>query len=351
MASDHEESGLRKLVLNLLKLLVSGGILAYLFVDAYRHHSFVELRDQPKNWGMLAGAAVICCLGVLITLVRWHFLIRALGLPVRWRETLRIGLVGFLFNLSPVGIVGGDLLKMVMLARRCPGRRAEAAATVVFDRIMGLYVLFVVASAAILLNGWWQASPPSVHAICQGTLWVTLLGTAAMVVLLVPNLTNGRTTALVARLPHVGPIAERLLTSIRMYRRSPGVLALSAVLSVAVHSCITFSIALLAVGLYGHAPSLAEQFVMVPLANATGVLPIVYGPFEWALNQLYAIVPLADGTLMKSGQGLVVALAYRIVTVAVAAAGMGCYLAIRREVEEVLHSGDAAVLAGDLVNS
>ena len=78
------------------------------------------------------------------------------------KDALRIGFLGFLFNLAPLGIVAGDLLKAVMLARENPGHRAKSAASVIMDRVVGLYVLFVVASAGILLTGfYWHV--PEVH--------------------------------------------------------------------------------------------------------------------------------------------------------------------------------------------
>ena len=63
--------------------------------------------------------------GIVLTLIRWCFLVRALGITFSIRDALRIGFLGYLFNLSPAGIAGGDLLKAVMLAREHPGNRAN----------------------------------------------------------------------------------------------------------------------------------------------------------------------------------------------------------------------------------
>ena len=67
-------------------------------------------------------------------------------------DAMRIGFIGYLFNLAPMGIVGGDLLKAWMLAREKPGNRAKALASVVVDRIIGLYVLFLVAAAGVFIR-------------------------------------------------------------------------------------------------------------------------------------------------------------------------------------------------------
>ena len=144
---------MKKILLTLLKIGVSAAILGYLVRDAHRNEAFSNLWSQPKQWGLLACALVSCSTAVLLTLIRWCYLVRALGLPLRMRDALRIGFLGYLFNLAPMGIVGGDLLKGVMLARHQKGKYPEALASVFVDRFVGLYLLFVVASAAILATG------------------------------------------------------------------------------------------------------------------------------------------------------------------------------------------------------
>lgn len=344
---------MKRLLLNLLKVAISVGIIAYLVIDAKNNNVFSKLANQPKKWDLLAAAAVLCFLGVLVTVVRWHFLIRALGLPIRFKESLRLGFLGYLFNLSPVGIVGGDLIKAVMLARPYPGRRAEAAATVFVDRVIGLYVLFVVASAAILVTRFWQSEVHAVQAICQATLWLTGIGTAAMVVMLVPNVTSGTVSGWVSRVPYVGSVARQLIDTVRIYRWNLPVLLLSVVLSVAVHSLFAVGILLVASALYQNVHTLATHFVVSPLSAATGVLPISMGPFEYVLDRLYAVIPLPGGGHMTPGQGLVVALGYRIITLLTAAVGAAYYLASREELAEVIHTvekggaGDQAAGQGD----
>jgi hypothetical protein len=61
------------------------------------------------------------------------------------------------------------------------------------------------------------------------------------------------------------------------------------------------------------------------------------GPFEYVLDRLYLCAPMAGGATMTAGQGLVVALGYRLITVLIAAVGICYYLAGREEVSVVLH--------------
>ena len=331
---------MKRLLVTLLKIAVSAAILAYLGIQAYRNDVFEVLASRPKQWGLLTASAGVCFVAVLATFVRWYWLVRALDLPLCFRDALRMSFVGYLFNLAPMGIVGGDLLRAAMLARHHRGHRAKSLATVFVDRAIGLYVLFLVASAAILATGLWRVPVAEVRVACQAAFALAAAGTVAIAIPLLPDVTEGKLVAWVGRMPRVGPKLERLIEAVRMYRWRLPALAASAAITVAVHSLFALGVYLIAVGLYDVVHPLGTQLVFVPLRAATGVLPISLGPFEGVLDLLYAKTPLPGGGQMLAGQGLVVALGYRIVTVLIAAVGLAYYVGSRREVAEILQSAD-----------
>jgi hypothetical protein len=337
---------LKKLLITLLKVAISAGILGYLVWDAHRNEAFSDLWQQPKQWGLLAGALAACSLAVILTLVRWCYLVRALGLPLTMRDALRIGFLGYLFNLAPMGIVGGDLVKGVMLARHQKGRYPEALASVFVDRFVGLYLLFVVASAAIVLSGFWNIAP--VRWICDATLLITAVGTVAVVFVLLPDRSQGRSTRWIGRIPYVGSPLLRIVDAVQMYRRRLPVLAGAAAISVGVHSLFTLGVFFIAAGLYQRVPALGMHFVLSPLSAASGVLPLPMGPFEFVLDRLYLYAPIVGGGMMRPGQGLVVALGYRIITVLIAGVGICYYLGSREELAEALHETEEEADPGQL---
>ncbi len=331
---------MKRFLATLLKIGLSAAILAYLFAQARANEVFVHLRDQPKRWEFFAAAWLLCAAAVVLTIIRWRLLVRALGTTLSVRNALRIGFVGYLFNLAPMGIVGGDVLKAVMLAHEQPVGRMRALATVAMDRALGLYVLFLIASAAILATGLHLEPVPRLRHACHATLLVALAGTAGMVILQIPAVTEGRLAQRAEGLPKVGPALSSLLGAFRLYRRQPGVLLAAAAMSVVVHSLFTLGVYLIAHGLSEDAHTLGAHFAAVPLSSAAGVIPLPLGPFEAVLDFLYAAIP--GRVRIPAGQGLVVALAYRIVTVLVAAVGIGYYLGARREVSEVLQEAQQA---------
>ena len=85
---------------------------------------------------------------------------------------------------------------ILFVARQFPGRRPEAVATVVLDRVVGLYMLFVMASVAILVTGQLHNSDETVRLISRGALVASSAGAVGILVLLIPGVTQGTQTQL-----------------------------------------------------------------------------------------------------------------------------------------------------------
>ncbi len=335
---------MKRLLVTLLKIALSAAILGYLVWNSTRGEKnvnvFANLRNQPKDWPMLAAAWACCTAAVLLTFVRWWYLVRALEIPCRFADAIRISFWGYLFNLAPLGIVAGDLVKAVMLDHEHRGHRAKALASVLVDRMIGLYVLFVVATAAIWLTGFWRIDDPLIWWVCKLTFFLTIASTIGLVVLLGPDLSDGWLIRLLGRIPRVGRPLESLIVAVRMYYHKPLVLAVSSLATVGVHSLFAVGCWLIACGLPGGHLSLGAHFVVMPLASAMGVVPLAMGPLEIVLDFLYTQVSVAKGLAIIKGQGFVVALTYRLITVLIAALGGYYYFGNRRELSEVIHEAE-----------
>jgi len=327
---------LKKLLIVLLKVGISLALLGYLLASVQDNQVFTNLRDQPKRWDLLVVALLACGAASALSFVRWGYLVRALGLAFPVKDSLRLGFLGYLFNLAPMGIVGGDMLKAVMLVLRHPENRTKAVASVIVDRIMGLYLLFVVASVAILATRFYQAGVPEIRQLAFAALLITLGATVAIGVMLTPHATDNRLVRALERLPKVGLHFQHAVDALRMYRRQPRVLLNAAVMSAGVHLLTALGVYCIACGLPGEHPSLPDHLVIVPLSCSASVIPLPLGPMEWVLDLLYRNVPLADGSFLEQGPGLIVALAYRAISIVIAAVGIAYYLSGRREVAAVL---------------
>jgi hypothetical protein len=330
----------KRTLINVLKVGVSAGILGYLVHTAVGDRYFAQLAGGTKHWGLLAAAWSLLLVSVLITFLRWGILVRALGLPFGTRDALRLGFLGYLLNFVSLGSAGGDPFKAVAIAREQPGRRAEAVATVVVDRLVGLYGLFLVASAAVLATGLLRSEVAEVAIISRGTLVAAAVTTLAILIVLLPGFTTSPVWEMLGRAPRVGPILARLAEAVRVYRRRWDVMLVTLAMSVAVHCLNAAGVYLVARGLPGEAPSLQSHLLIVSLGMAAGALPLPLsglGAFEGALEFLYR--NLAD-VAVGANKGFVTALAYRVIQVAIAAVGAAYYLASRRDVQRMIHESE-----------
>ena len=84
-------SRIRRIVVAVAKVALAVAILAYLLNQAREHDTFTQLVEQPKRWPLLAAGFVCAFTSILLTFVRWHLFVRAVGISLRLLETMRLG--------------------------------------------------------------------------------------------------------------------------------------------------------------------------------------------------------------------------------------------------------------------
>ncbi len=132
---------------NIFKYLLAFGLLGYVvWANWAGEHGLKEvwqkhvIEGQPIHGLYLLLAFGVFTASVLVTLVRWYFLVRALDLPFTLGGALRVGLLGIFYSTVLPGSVGGDIVKAAVLARG-QSRRTAAVATVLMDRAIALWGL------------------------------------------------------------------------------------------------------------------------------------------------------------------------------------------------------------------
>jgi len=147
----------RKQLLNIVKIIVSVGLLSYIFSSLDLRTLVGVLSGVHPTW--LIAALMMMFIGVTIRALRWQILLKAIGAPVPLAELTAIYLIGFLFNnLLPSGL-GGDAMRMVELNRHTQ-RRSDTVTSVVVDRFLGISALQAIALVALLTN--WGAVPAGI---------------------------------------------------------------------------------------------------------------------------------------------------------------------------------------------
>ncbi len=312
--------------------MIAGGLAIVAYLIWSNWGEIVEqFRDRTISWGYLAAGFTVCLSATVLTFLRWYLLVWAQELPFRLRDSLRIGFIGYAFNLLIPGAVGGDLVKAVLLVRE-QERRTVALATVLIDRIVGLYGMILLAG---LVTGFYGSEIQSSAELRQVALFTGVLvaiSTCGMLVLFSQRFLRSRFTAWAGRQPIVGgPFAETVL-AMSGYRSRWRVVALAVVMSIIGHVGFVLTLRLAMSAFADTLPPGRVHFMLAPLGLMMGAVPLTPGGLGLAEGAMERLFEFAghSGALT-----IVMMVAYRGMQVVIAAIGMTYYLVSRRETVKV----------------
>lgn len=154
----------------LLRLVISGVLLWLLF----REHDLTDailprLQSMAEHWPWALAGLGCAFASLFLTAVRWHVILRGIDPELPFGTVLRAELVSAFFNISSVGVVGGDAYKIMSLSRRLPGKTMPVSVSLILDHLTGFVavsVLFLVCVAAT--SGRWEAMGANVRLIVTG---------------------------------------------------------------------------------------------------------------------------------------------------------------------------------------
>jgi uncharacterized protein (TIRG00374 family) len=130
----------------LVRLVVSAGIIIYLIMRLDVSEIGMHLKSL-KVLPLLAAAAADFVM-IAANSVRWKVLLRAKGIVLSLPRLIYFYLVGIFFSAFLPTSVGGDFARIVGVAGST-GKRADAFASVVVERLMGFFVLIPICLISI----------------------------------------------------------------------------------------------------------------------------------------------------------------------------------------------------------
>ncbi len=215
----------------------------------------------------------------VITGVRWHGLLRAVDVPLKLGETVRLNLIGAFFNVAVPGSTGGDVVK-AWYAARATKRGVRAVLSVFTDRLVGLVGLGLLAALAL-------AFAPSDAGYGPAKLIVAValaaLGGGAAILLSARLRRWLGVERLFRKLPFQGVVAEAT-AALKLYRDRPVTLATALAISLLNHAIAGTSVWLLAQGLEIQGLTLPTALALVPVANLFGAIPLL--PGGWGVGEI-----------------------------------------------------------------
>jgi len=167
----------RRHILMMLRLLTSAVMLAVLLTRIHVHDLFPSHRPAALLW--LAGALVVTVAGIVLSAVRWQYVLRVLELQSSLSTLLSHYLAGmFVGNFLP-STIGGDVVRVSRLSANV-GETSASFASVVLERLTGWLVLPMITLFALATH------PTLLHLGSATRLALTLsLGTLVLLVALV----------------------------------------------------------------------------------------------------------------------------------------------------------------------
>ncbi len=240
---------MKQTLLNLLKLLVTVALIAFLVFSvnlATLGETLAHVQFPP-----LLLALALYFLAILIGALKWQILVKAQGIDAPLGAVLSFSLVGLFFGNVMPSNVGGDVVRAYDLARATQGRTEAAAVSVLVDRLMGLVanlgaaVIMAVLATAMLA----KAEIEELEIATVVVAGIFIFGLA----LLFSRRVSRRFAFLFERQPfaRLRPLALKIYSALQVYRFRYGALALNVSLSAAivmVTACVWYMVGL-AVGI------------------------------------------------------------------------------------------------------
>jgi uncharacterized membrane protein YbhN (UPF0104 family) len=137
---------MRRILLSAIKILVSAALL-YL---ALRKANFSDLASRLDlvSAAWLALAVALTFFQIFIGVLRWRIVSDACGAPLPLRQAMRYNVIGSFFNQTLPSSIGGDAVRLWLVARSGAGWRA-ATYSIFVDRAIGLVALAILIVASL----------------------------------------------------------------------------------------------------------------------------------------------------------------------------------------------------------
>jgi uncharacterized membrane protein YbhN (UPF0104 family) len=137
---------MRRILLSTIKILISAALLYF----ALRKVNLYDLasRIHVESLGWLALAIIVTFLQIFLGVLRWREISGECGAPLETRQAMRFNVIGVFFNQTLPSSIGGDAVRLWLVARAGAGWRA-ATYSIFVDRAIGLIALAILIVASL----------------------------------------------------------------------------------------------------------------------------------------------------------------------------------------------------------
>lgn len=303
-----------------LKLALGAAIFAWMAASGKLN--LAQVGRGFSHWPLMLAIGALGYTQVGITAWRWRLLLGAQEIPLSYRRTWGLTMIGMLFNVAIPGAVGGDLIKGYYITRAAAGRKSHAATSILMDRVVGLIGLLFLAAAMVAANLKETMRSPATRSLgmlALGGFFGGLAGLYAAVLV-------GRRLSEWRLLPG---ILRNVFRALNEYRRSSSVVPVALALSVLNQglSCGMYYLALRATGTAGI--PMHQFFLVVPLGLVASAVPISPGGVGVGQAAFFALFRIVAPEYAAAGTDAFTV--FQVVFLLVCVSGLYWYVSYKHE--------------------
>ena len=137
---------MRRILLSTVKILISAALLYF----SLRKINLGELvsRIDVSSLGWIGLAIAVSFLQIFLGVLRWREISAECGAPLDTKQAMRFNVIGTFFNQTLPSSIGGDAVRLWLVARNGAGWRA-ATYSIFVDRAIGLIALAIIIVASL----------------------------------------------------------------------------------------------------------------------------------------------------------------------------------------------------------
>jgi uncharacterized membrane protein YbhN (UPF0104 family) len=137
---------MRRILLSTIKILISAALLYF----SLRKVNVTDLasRINIASLGWVGLAIAVTFLQIFVGVLRWRVISAECGAPLATQQAMRFNLIGSFFNQTLPSSIGGDAVRLWLVARGGAGWRA-ATYSIFVDRAIGLIALAIIIVASL----------------------------------------------------------------------------------------------------------------------------------------------------------------------------------------------------------
>lgn len=261
---------MKKVLLNILRIFISLGLLAYL-VSVANLKKIILVLQQVNPWAILL-AILAFLIAVIFLAIRWRVLVRSHNIAVGLWHLIVFYFIGFFFNNFLPTSIGGDLSRAFYLGQ-FTGKKATSLGTVFLERIIGLLSTLTLAAVSLL----WLIKYFHSDKIIYFTVFLILFLTF-LLILFMSRRVYRKINGLISLITFydIGDKLIKVMDSLHFYRRKKMALISAFGLSLAAQIMLIIMNYVLAQGL--HLPvSFGYFFIVVPVTFIFSLFPSING--------------------------------------------------------------------------